>query len=87
LNEPAKLSVFAPYITRRESQCMVPFLMALCSDSENWCGSFLHCNPLSFIDDVLNELLAEEIRLASQPHANIALPSQSTSSPNISSDK
>jgi len=32
-------------------------------------------------------LLAEEIRLVSQSQPNIALQSQSTSSPNISSDK
>jgi len=36
-----------------------------------------------FIDYVVNELLAKEIRLASQPHANIALQSQGTSSPYI----
>jgi len=61
--------------------------MALRSDFESLCGSILHCNPLPFIDDVVNELLVEEIRLASQPQANIVLQSQGTSSLNISSDK
>ena len=75
MTEPTKLSAFASYNTRRESQCLVQFLMALRCDFESLCGSILHRNPLPFIDDVINELLAEEIRLVSQPQANIALQS------------
>jgi len=37
--------------------------MALHSDFELLRSSMLHCNPLPFIDDVFNELLAKEIRL------------------------
>jgi len=59
------LSAFAPYITCRESQGLVQFLMALRSDLESLCGSILHRNPLPFIDDVVNELFAGDIRLAS----------------------
>jgi len=43
--EPAKLSAFTLYIIRRESQHLVIFLMALCSDFESLCGSILHRNP------------------------------------------
>jgi len=87
LKEPAKLSAFAPYITRRKSEHLVQFLMALCSYFESLLGLILHRNPLSFIDDVVNELLVEKIILASQSQANIALQSQGTSSLNISPDK
>ena len=41
LTKPAELSVSAPYITCRESQCLVQFLMALCSDFESLHGSIL----------------------------------------------
>jgi len=46
--------------------------MALRSDFESLHGLTLHRSHLPFVDDVVNELLAEEIRLYSQPHANIA---------------
>jgi len=61
--------------------------MVLRSYFESLCGSILHHNPLPFIDDVVNELLAEEIRLDSQLQTNITLQSQGTSSTYISSDK
>jgi len=58
--------------------------MALRIDFESLCGSILHRSLLPCIDDVVNELLADEIRLVSQPLANIALQSQGvTSRPNI----
>jgi len=37
--------------------------MAFHNDFECLCGSTLHLSTLSFIDDVVNELLAKEIRL------------------------
>jgi len=73
LTEFAELSAFASYITCRESQHLVQFLMALRSDFESLYGLILHCSPIPFVDNVTNELLIEEIRLASQPQANIAL--------------
>jgi len=63
LTKLAELSAFTPYITHRESQRLIRFLMALHSDFELLRSSMLHCNPLPFIDDVFNELLAKEIRL------------------------
>jgi len=40
--------------------------MALRGDFESLRGSILQRSPLSFIEDVVNELLVEEIRLASK---------------------
>jgi len=53
LTELAKLSAFAPYITCKESQRLVQFLMALHSNFERLCGSIFHRNHLPFIDDLL----------------------------------
>jgi len=49
LTELAKLSIFASYITRRESQHLVQFLIVLRSNSGNLHGSILYRNPLPFI--------------------------------------
>jgi len=53
--------------------------MALRSDFESLSGSILHCSHLPFVDDIVNKLLVEEIRLqkflASQLQANIFLQS------------
>jgi len=87
LTEPAELSAFAPYITHRKSRCLVQFLIALRSNFESLRGSNLHRSTLPFVDDVVNELLTKEIRLAFQSQANIALRSQNILSPNISSEK
>eukprot|EP00257_Ricinus_communis_P026563 XP_025013977.1 uncharacterized protein LOC112535577 [Ricinus communis] len=63
LTEPAELRAFGPYIVRREEQRLVQFLMALCDEFEGLRGSILHRHPLPFVDSVVGELLAEEIRL------------------------
>eukprot|EP00257_Ricinus_communis_P017234 XP_015575632.1 uncharacterized protein LOC107261386 [Ricinus communis] len=65
LTEPAELRAFGPYIVRREEQRLVQFLMALRDEFEGLRGSILHRHPLSFVDSVVSELLAEEIRLKS----------------------
>jgi len=73
LSEHVELSAFALYITRRESKCLAQFLMALRNDFESLRDSIVHHSPLPFVDDVVNELLVEEIRLVSQSQANIWL--------------
>ena len=65
LTEPAELTAVAAYIKRREEQRLVQFLMALRFDFEPLRGSILHRTPLPSVDSVVNELLAEEIRLKS----------------------
>ena len=50
---------------------MVQFLTALRSDFEGLRGSILHRSPLSSIDSVVSELLAEEIRLQSYSEKGI----------------
>jgi len=47
--------------------------MALRNDFESLRDSIVHHSPLPFVDDVVNELLVEEIRLVSQSQANIWL--------------
>jgi len=42
---------------------LVHFLIALHNDFEGLRGSILHRSPLPFVDSVVNELLAEEMRL------------------------
>ena len=63
LIELAELNAFTPYIVRRESQRLVQFLMALRNDFESLHRSILYHNPLPSVDDIVNELLGEEIRL------------------------
>ncbi|CAB4279072.1 unnamed protein product [Prunus armeniaca] len=71
LTEPSGLSSIDLYCTYREEQRLVQFLMALRDDFEALRGSILHRNPLPSVDSVLNELLAEEVRLTS--HAGTGL--------------
>ncbi|XP_062103204.1 uncharacterized protein LOC133814230 [Humulus lupulus] len=68
LTESAELRAFAPYIARRDAQRLVQFLMALRDEFEGLRGTILHRIPLPSVDLVVNELLAEEIRLKSFPH-------------------
>jgi hypothetical protein len=65
LIESAKLKAYSAYIERREQQWLVQFLTALRNDFEGLKGLILHCSPLPFVDSVVSELLAEEIRLQS----------------------
>ena len=53
------------YITRREEQRLVQFLMALRSDFEGLRGSIVHHSPLLSVDSVVSELLAQETCLKS----------------------
>ncbi|XP_073131422.1 uncharacterized protein [Henckelia pumila] len=64
--ESAELRIFEPYMARREEQRLVQFLMALRNDFEGLHGKILHRSPLPYVDSVVNELLAEEIRLKSK---------------------
>ncbi|PIA51109.1 hypothetical protein AQUCO_01100145v1 [Aquilegia coerulea] len=66
LTESDKLRTFTPYISHREEQRLVQFLMALRDDFEGLRGSILHRNFLPSVDSVVNELLAEEVRLKPQ---------------------
>jgi hypothetical protein len=63
LTESAELKICGAYIKRKEQQRLVQFLTALRNDFEGLRGSILYCSPLPSIDSVVNELLAEEIRL------------------------
>ncbi|KAL5731432.1 hypothetical protein ACHQM5_004160 [Ranunculus cassubicifolius] len=75
VTESTELRVFAPYVTRREEQRLVQFLMALRDDFEGLRGSILHRSPLP---SVVSELLAEEIRFKSQAmKAHVSVPSSS----------
>ena len=66
LTESAELRAVAAYISRREEQRLVQFLMALRDDFEGLRGAILHRSPLPSVDSVVNELLAEEVRLKSK---------------------
>ncbi|XP_026406860.1 uncharacterized protein LOC113302209 isoform X2 [Papaver somniferum] len=74
LTEPADLKTVAPYVKYREEQRLVQFLMALRHDFEALRGQILHRNPLPSLDSVVNELLAEEVRLKSQAGSKGILP-------------
>jgi hypothetical protein len=65
LTELAELKACGAYIERRDQQRLVQFLTALCSDFKGLKGSILHRSPLPFVDSVVSELFAEEIRLQS----------------------
>ncbi|XP_031256344.1 uncharacterized protein LOC116114338 [Pistacia vera] len=54
-----------------EEQQQVQFFMALRDELEGLRGTILHCRPLSSIDSVVSELLAEEIRLKTQTQKGI----------------
>ncbi|XP_019425863.1 PREDICTED: uncharacterized protein LOC109334254 [Lupinus angustifolius] len=71
LTESAELQAFTPYTDRREQQRLVQFLMALRNDFEGLRGSILHRTPLPSVDSVVNELLAEEVRLKSHSEKGI----------------
>ncbi|KAJ9567342.1 LOW QUALITY PROTEIN: hypothetical protein OSB04_003308 [Centaurea solstitialis] len=75
LTESADLKAFKPYISRREEQRLVQFLMALRSDFEGLRGTILHRNPLPTVDSVVHELIAEETRLKSSGDKDPKLPS------------
>ncbi|KAJ9562057.1 hypothetical protein OSB04_007217 [Centaurea solstitialis] len=75
LTETAKLKAFKPYISRREEQCLVQFLMALRSDFEGLRGTILHRTPLPTVDSVVHELIAEETHLKSYGDKDPKLPS------------
>ena len=66
LTESAELKTVAAYISRREEQRLVQFLMVLRDDFEGLRGATLHRSPLPSVDSVVNELLAEEVRLKSK---------------------
>ncbi|KAG6475885.1 hypothetical protein ZIOFF_065115 [Zingiber officinale] len=66
LTESSELRAFPAYVTRREEQRLVQFLMALRDDFEGLRGTILYRSPLPSVDSVVHELLAEEIRLKSQ---------------------
>ena len=66
LTESAELRAVAAYISRREEQRLVQFLMALRDAFEGLRGAILHRSPLPSVDSVVNELLAEEVRLKSK---------------------
>ncbi|XP_042472527.1 uncharacterized protein LOC122055222 [Zingiber officinale] len=66
LTKSSELRAFLAYVTRREEQRLVQFLMALRDDFEGLRGTILHRSPLPSVDSVVHELLAEEIRLKSQ---------------------
>jgi len=71
LTESAELKACGAYIERREQQRLVQFLTALRNDFEGLRGSILHRSPLPFVDSVVSELLAEEIRLQSYSEKGI----------------
>ncbi|KAJ9550333.1 hypothetical protein OSB04_014378 [Centaurea solstitialis] len=75
LTESADLKAFKPYISRREEQRLVQFLMALRSDFEGLRGTILHRTPLPTVDSVVHELIAEETRLKSSGDKDPKLPS------------
>ncbi|GJY33914.1 hypothetical protein Tco_0418383 [Tanacetum coccineum] len=78
LTEPASLSNFDPYIKQRESQRLVQFLMTSRQDFEGLSRSILHREPLLYVDFVVSELLAEEIRLKSLDDQKIVTKQVST---------
>lgn len=49
------------------------FVLELCY--EGLLGSILHCNPLAYVDFVVNELLAHEMCLKSQDYKKMSRPS------------
>ncbi|KAG6499180.1 hypothetical protein ZIOFF_038936 [Zingiber officinale] len=63
LTESSKLRAFPAYVTRREEQHLVQFLMALCDDFKGLHGTILNRSPLPSVDSIVHELLAKEIRL------------------------
>ncbi|CAJ2653279.1 unnamed protein product [Trifolium pratense] len=65
LMEPDELKAVKAYLDHREEQRLVQFLMALRDEFEALRGGILHRTPLPKVDSVVNELLAEEIRLKS----------------------
>ncbi|XP_052625020.1 uncharacterized protein LOC111912222 [Lactuca sativa] len=65
LTESKELKDFQPYIARREEQHLVQFLTALRSDFKGLRGTILHRSPLSSVDSVVHELIAEETRIKS----------------------
>jgi hypothetical protein len=77
LTELVELKACGAYIKRREQQRLIQFLTALRNDFEGLKGSILHRSPLSSVDSVVSELLAEEIHLQSYSEKEIL----STSNP------
>jgi hypothetical protein len=71
LTESAELKACGAYIKRREQQGLVQFITAFRSDFEELKGSILHHSPLPYVDSVVSELLAEEIRLQSYSEKKI----------------
>ena len=64
-----ELKIVKAYIKKIENQRLIQVLMTFRDDFESLCGSILHRNPLHNVDSVVNELLAEEIRL--KTHYNV----------------
>ena len=71
LIESNELKACGAYIAHRETQRLVQFLMALCSDFEGLRGSILHRSPLPSVDLVVSEILTEETRLKSHSKKGI----------------
>ncbi|KAM1795338.1 hypothetical protein ACFX11_035703 [Malus domestica] len=68
LTEPKGLGTMELYRQYREEQRLVQFLMPLRDEFETLRSSILHRTPLPFVDSVLSELHAEEVRVQSQSH-------------------
>ena len=65
LIESIELKACGAYIARREHQRLIQFLTALHSDFEGLKCLILHRSSLSYVDSVVNELLAKKIYLQS----------------------
>ena len=74
--EPKELGSNAVHCTYRGA-VVVQYLIVLRDDFEGIRGTILHHSPLPSVDSVVNELLAEEIRLTDEPRkALLFLPNQ-----------
>jgi hypothetical protein len=71
LTESAELKACGVYIKHKKQQRLIQFLTALRSNFKGFRGSILHRSPLPFVDSVVSELLAEEIRLQSYSEKGI----------------
>ena len=78
ITKSAGLKAYKEYITFREKQRLVQFLVAPCSDFEELKGSILHYIPLPLVDSVVCKHVAEETHLKSLA-GEVSLPPSSTS--------
>ncbi|XP_073137476.1 uncharacterized protein [Henckelia pumila] len=75
LTKSSALRAFPTYITHRDEQHQVQFLMALHDDFEVLRGTILHRSPLSSVYSVVHEFLIEEICFKSQADKGTIAPS------------